>query len=208
MNDLFPDETDDKKKRLLTAALEEFAERGYELASTNQIVKKADLSKGMLFYFFQNKKGLFLSLAERCLHLFFSYMEQHRDAISDDPFHRLLDINRFKLQLFTEQPLLYKISIALLIDRPASLHAEIKELEQRLTEGFGDFYRQGLDLSRMREGVAYEKVLMMNFEAVEALTKVHILQNRRLPDAGLDDLRRVYDDLAEYFDALKHGLYK
>ncbi|WP_145950380.1 TetR/AcrR family transcriptional regulator, partial [Paenibacillus sp. Y412MC10] len=46
-------ETDQKKVRLLESALKEFSDKGYEQTSTNQIVKQAGLSKGMLFHFFQ-----------------------------------------------------------------------------------------------------------------------------------------------------------
>ncbi|MCS4470020.1 TetR/AcrR family transcriptional regulator [Clostridium botulinum] len=50
----------DKKEAILEAALEEFAIGGYENASTNKIVEKASISKGLLFHYFGNKKGLFI----------------------------------------------------------------------------------------------------------------------------------------------------
>jgi len=53
-----------KQERILSAALEEFAEQGYERASTNRIVKKAGIGKGMLFYYFKSKRELFEYLIE------------------------------------------------------------------------------------------------------------------------------------------------
>lgn len=41
----------DKKEAILEAALEEFAIGGYENASTNKIVEKAGISKGLLFHY-------------------------------------------------------------------------------------------------------------------------------------------------------------
>ena len=49
----------EKQQRVLEAAIDEFAERGYEKASMNTVVKKAGISKGALFKYFGNKSGLF-----------------------------------------------------------------------------------------------------------------------------------------------------
>ncbi len=60
MDDNLKNIPEDKKEAILKAALEEFATRGYEKASTNKIVEKAGVSKGLLFHYFGNKKGLFI----------------------------------------------------------------------------------------------------------------------------------------------------
>lgn len=49
-----------RKKRILNAAFREFAEKGYEDASTNRIVKNAEIGKGTLFYHFGNKENLYI----------------------------------------------------------------------------------------------------------------------------------------------------
>src|SRR5262245_29970747 len=63
------DET--KRAAMLRAAAEEFAERGFEGASYNQIIAKTGLSKGSLYYYFEDKQDLYLTVLtdalERCL---------------------------------------------------------------------------------------------------------------------------------------------
>ena len=49
----------DKQRRIVEASIDEFAEKGYEKASMNMVVKKAGISKGALFNYFVNKSGLF-----------------------------------------------------------------------------------------------------------------------------------------------------
>lgn len=46
----------EKQDRILNAALKEFAQKGYQNASTNEIVKEAGISKGLLFHYFNNKR--------------------------------------------------------------------------------------------------------------------------------------------------------
>lgn len=53
--------------QLLDAAAEEFAEVGYESATTNSIAARAGASPGTLYQFFPNKEAMAQSLAERYL---------------------------------------------------------------------------------------------------------------------------------------------
>ncbi|MEM5780278.1 MAG: TetR/AcrR family transcriptional regulator, partial [Lawsonibacter sp.] len=52
----------EKRDVIINAALTEFAAKGYDLASTNGMVKAAGISKGALFHYFASKKDLFLFL--------------------------------------------------------------------------------------------------------------------------------------------------
>lgn len=48
----------DKKENILKAALELFANEGYNATSTSKIAKLAGVSEGLIFRHFENKKGL------------------------------------------------------------------------------------------------------------------------------------------------------
>ena len=48
----------DKQNRIINAALEEF-QYGYKKASTDAMVKKAGVSKGLIFHYFGSKEGLY-----------------------------------------------------------------------------------------------------------------------------------------------------
>nr|WP_312578074.1 TetR/AcrR family transcriptional regulator [Sedimentibacter sp.] len=62
MKDFFEKLDEQKKERILNAAITEFAYKKYEDASTNNIVTAAQIGKGMLFHYFGNKKNLYLYL--------------------------------------------------------------------------------------------------------------------------------------------------
>lgn len=63
--------SEEKKNRIIKSALKEFAVKGYEEASTNNIVKEAGISKGMIFHYFENKKNLYLYILDYCAELYF-----------------------------------------------------------------------------------------------------------------------------------------
>lgn len=59
MNEKFFDLKKEKQDRFIHAALKIFAENGYKRASTDEIVREAGISKGLLFHYFGSKQGLY-----------------------------------------------------------------------------------------------------------------------------------------------------
>ena len=49
---------------MINAALKVFAMQGYKHASTDDIVKEAGISKGLLFHYFTNKVGVYVFLMD------------------------------------------------------------------------------------------------------------------------------------------------
>jgi AcrR family transcriptional regulator len=49
------------KTRILDVSKQEFAVHGYEGASYNKIIQKIDISKGSMYYYFENKEDLFIT---------------------------------------------------------------------------------------------------------------------------------------------------
>ncbi|MFO8193037.1 MAG: TetR/AcrR family transcriptional regulator [Bacillota bacterium] len=72
----------EKRELILRSCLEEFVKKGYHRASTAIIAQKAGISKGALFYYFNNKKGLYL------------YLIEHTRNILEEKFRR--EINSVK----------------------------------------------------------------------------------------------------------------
>ncbi len=57
MSERFKELSEEKQLSILRAAIEVFAKYKYKKASTDLIASKAGVSKGLLFYYFHNKKG-------------------------------------------------------------------------------------------------------------------------------------------------------
>lgn len=68
------------KKRLLDSAESVFAKTGLEGASTEEIARRAGVSKTMLFYYFQNKEQLYVTVLKR---LFEAVVDPRRSQVID-----------------------------------------------------------------------------------------------------------------------------
>jgi len=56
-----------KQIKIFKAALNEFANKGYSMASTNSICKAANISKGSIFQYFSTKEDLFFFIVRKAL---------------------------------------------------------------------------------------------------------------------------------------------
>lgn len=57
----------EKRERIFNAALEAFSRHGYKKAITTDIAAAAGISKGLLFFYFENKRGLYHWLFDSCV---------------------------------------------------------------------------------------------------------------------------------------------
>ena len=90
MNEKFFDLKKEKQDRIMGAAMEMFAESGYEHASTDDMVKRAHISKGLLFHYFGSKLGLYSFLYDYCVR--FLTLEYSRNVPKEETdFFRLQD---------------------------------------------------------------------------------------------------------------------
>lgn len=71
--------TDQKLTEIIDAGIAEFAERGLKDASMNSIAKRAGISVGVLYKYYENKDDFFLA----CLRKSLSVLEQTVAAIDD-----------------------------------------------------------------------------------------------------------------------------
>jgi AcrR family transcriptional regulator len=56
------DKLTDKQKKIITAAIETFSEKGYAASSTSEIAKKAGVAEGTIFRHYKTKKDLLVSI--------------------------------------------------------------------------------------------------------------------------------------------------
>ena len=91
MNEKFFDLKKEKQDRIMSAAMEMFAQIGYTHASTDDMVKRAHISKGLLFHYFGSKLGLYAFLYDYCVR--FMQLEFSRVIPEDEnDFFRLQDL--------------------------------------------------------------------------------------------------------------------
>lgn len=104
MNEKFFDLKKEKQDRMINAALKIFALKGYEHASTDDIVREAGISKGLLFHYFISKIGLYAFVYDYSVKYL---MLEYSTGISKeetDYFELILQMKNCELQVMRNYP--------------------------------------------------------------------------------------------------------
>ncbi|NRA02508.1 MAG: TetR/AcrR family transcriptional regulator [Myxococcales bacterium] len=80
----------EKRHRMLQAAQEVFVERGFDAAGTDEIARRAGVSKGTLYNFFDSKTDLLLSSVEAQLERSRALVEAALNESGDTPLKQLV----------------------------------------------------------------------------------------------------------------------
>lgn len=99
----------EKQTEILNSCLEEFASHGFDAASTNRIVRRAGISKGVLFKYFKNKESLFLYVCELALKQMFELFPIGNMRQFDDLFSCLKYITMRKIMVYKQHPVMYRL---------------------------------------------------------------------------------------------------
>lgn len=142
-------EDTEKKKRLLQCAREEFIEKGYSSASLRSICKKAGVTTGALYFFFQDKEDLYANLVEEPLHGLYEIIKTHYMAELLQVQDKTEDVAEADDYLATQKVVEYlyghyDVFVMLLTKSQGSKYENIEERFVDITEKFYWKYLQTL----------------------------------------------------------------
>ena len=91
--EIHPAEDDSARDRLMAAAVELFARKGYAATTVREIVEAAGVTKPVLYYYFGSKDGIFTEIMGRALTLFEATIGAALDAggSATERLYRLMD---------------------------------------------------------------------------------------------------------------------
>ena len=98
-----------RRNEILQAARKVFASKDYANATMEDVATAAELSKGTIYLYFQNKADLFLSTFEMGVEQFASIIMEAISANKDDPIAGIKDMVQCELLLCEENIDLFKI---------------------------------------------------------------------------------------------------
>jgi AcrR family transcriptional regulator len=128
----------DSRRAIITAALELFAKKGFSATTTEQIAKKAKVSKGLVFSHFPTKQEILLAIInEEFDRLLPGSQEKNNEQSPKDRFISLVDS---WMDMLKNKPLLVRLTLQLNLDD------EYRKLMKRKGKQYVEVY-----FERMRE---------------------------------------------------------
>ena len=179
MNEKFFDLKKEKQDRMINAGLKIFALNGYHHASTDDIVREAGISKGLLFHYFGSKSGYYAFLYDYTTRYAILELTSGLRGEITDYFDLQQELVRIEAQLMQQYPFLFLYQESVLSDQDPEARKSI-ETPERTVAGYYRSVLSGGSLSNyLRISSEEDLSSMIHF------VKIGIMR-QYLPQKGAD----------------------
>jgi len=168
MNDKFFDLKSEKQDRMINAALKMFAINGYKHASTDDIVKEAGISKGLLFHYFTNKMGLYSFLLDYSAK-YMSFEFSRTIGEEKDYFEYIEKLETAKLNVLRNYPYMSKFIEGCIAEDRDDLDDNGKEALRNYISTLNK-YRELAEKPELKEGIDTDQLENIIGYTVKGLT--------------------------------------
>lgn len=190
MNEKFYTLSKEKQDTIINAGFKVFSDNSYKKSPVQQIADEANISKSLLFYYFKDKKELYLFLWNKCAQITYSILDKYK--VEDEPFFDALERGlKIKMDMLRKYPKLGNFAIRAYYEKDETVassiqilyHKKLEEHSNRIINNLKpEEFKEGLDLKMMyqeiyyaSEGYLYEKMKKGKIDPDEIEEEYHKL---------------------------------
>jgi len=204
MKDVLVGIEESKKNRIINAAIIEFSKNGFEKTSTNMIVKRAKVSKGLMYHYFASKQELYDYLIYYVFKLVIGEINEKLNFLEPDLFIRLKDIAIIKIDIGYRYPNIYDLVPHFYRDKSIE---EINQLVEEFSPNLSKkFYTENIDYSLFKDDIDVEralKIIQWTTEKISEETIAKLVNNE-----AVLDISQFSNEFDKYMIILRQTLYK
>lgn len=198
---------DAKIQGIINAALMEFAQRGYEEASTNRIAKAAGMSKALMFHYVKSKEELLLMLLDYCRRTIAEDYLNKMDLQEKDIFTRLLQSYTLQIELMKKNPWIFDFTNLKIETNSAAINQKIAARTKTQQSLCADKLFVSIDESKFRPELDVERSKQLILWGNIGFTN-EILAELKNTDYEQIDYQAISAKLTQYLDDLKTVFYR
>ncbi len=160
-----------RKKKILDAARSEFIRSGYEGTSLNDIIREAEISKGSLYYYFEDKVDLYITVLKQVM----GEIEQRlggftSDEFSDDFWADIENYIKKTIQFSLENPDVIRLARGLKVVLATDPTNEfLKEFSDSGKAFTADIIKHGQDMGEVRSDIPFEMLTAIIYNLGETM---------------------------------------
>jgi AcrR family transcriptional regulator len=193
----------EKRTKLLESAAQEFAKCGFEDASVNRILEQAQMSKGAVYYYFEDKVDLFCTVVQYAiaqLHLIDTQVDMSQLTVKTF-WPTFAELHRLPLLRSFEQPWLFgAVQAAGHLSSAALQEEPLASIARQISAYAMAFVTRGQELGLIRHDLAVE-LLFDWIAALDHASDVWLLGRWEQLDR-----ERIAEISDQTVDAMRHVL--
>ncbi|MCR5291831.1 MAG: TetR/AcrR family transcriptional regulator [Eubacterium sp.] len=193
MNEKFYALPQEKQDRILNAGFRVFSRNSYKKSPMMEIANEADISKSLLFFYFKNKKELYLFLMKKAEEITYKHLMESGCYQENDIFEMMYKGLLAKAELMKKYPDMSNFALKAYYEDDEEIKNELQEIiapyrsidtNKAIPELDPNEYKEGLDLKLM-------------YQDMYLASEGYIYQMQNLGDVDVDkmvsDYRRIID---------------
>ncbi|MBN2794533.1 MAG: TetR/AcrR family transcriptional regulator [Clostridia bacterium] len=153
--------SEEKKEKLVIAAIEEFSERNIREAKVALIMKRANISRGSFYNYFDSIEDLYKYIILRLRNVRLNFLREHMLTHYESFLGYFKDLYMYSVKFLIINPHYIRISKHLYSsDHPASVEL-VNNLEDIYTEDFTRMLELDSARALIKEGISIESVVSL-----------------------------------------------
>jgi TetR/AcrR family transcriptional regulator, fatty acid metabolism regulator protein len=166
----------DRRKQILRAAIEVFAERGFHRTRVSDIAKKAGVAYGLIYHYFESKDDVLNSVFNDNWSIFLKVLRDLRDDETKPVIDRLGVVADSLLEALQLDPALVQVIIQEVSRSDRFVHREKFQAFQKAFESVQAMLEQGQATGEIRPDVDAQIAPFIFFGALETVCTGSTLQ--------------------------------
>ena len=200
MNSNFFDLKKEKQDRIINAALKVFALQGYRHGSTDDIVREAGISKGLLFHYFESKLGVYRFIYDYSVRYMNLELRSTVSPKEKDLFGVMKQVECARMHAMKGYPYMQQFLNRSLAEDSYEALLSVEEKKNSLEETYAVIDSQ-IDYGLLPSGIDGEKLRKMLDFTVKGL------MTERFQDASFQP-DMLYQEICGYLDMMGQLVYR
>ena len=192
---------EEKRNRIIDAALKTFSTNGYKKTSVSDIAAAAGISKAMVFHYFGTKKELYFYLVNLCGKTIVKEIDERFDYGVTDFFERLKLSTSIEISVMKKHPSIPSFLASMYFENDEEVRGDIKDILAKSEGERNKIAFDGVDYSKFKNDSDIKLLMKMLAWIGDGFAN----QMKNMPKLDFDEM---YGEFEECLDMLRKYLYR
>ena len=198
MNEKFYALPEEKQNRIINAGFWVFSQNSYKKSPVNEIALEAGISKSLLFFYFKNKKELYIFLLKKVEEITRKTLMAAAVNKCDDIFDMMYQGLLAKATMMKDFPDMANFSIKAYYEKDPDVVNEVREIIAPYTEMKTNTSVANIDISKFKEGID----LRLMYQDMYLASEGYMWRMQQMDNIDVDKMVKDYKEIIDFWKSL------
>ncbi len=198
MNETFFSLPKERQQAILNAGYRVFSQNTYKKTPVGEVAAAAGISKSLLFYYFRNKRELYLFLWENCVRITTEYLRRYDCYQQANLFDMLERGMQAKLRIMYDYPDIGSFAIKAFYEEDPCVAPAVHESYERYKNADARDALDNIDPAQFKEGID----LRMMYREMYLASEGYLWEMLRRTPVNIEEMERDFSEMIAFWKQL------